>query len=142
MAVAPLKASASSSYGPSLGVARAPSSVRDAVASRASQIAELQGAHLAGTRAEASTPDNFEGFGPLARRPVVSTPPLQIPRFSIVGLAPMAYFAQERTDSASSSSANAASRGLGPHAAGKGAAVYESAKRSIDGAPQASYRFS
>lgn len=137
MAVSPVKTATSIGYSPA-SAARAPGAVRDAVFSSSSQISELQGAQLTGTRTDASTPDGFEGLGPQAAAKPQVVPQAQVPSFGSIGLAPMAYFAQERADAASSGLA----RGLGPQAASKGAGTYEFAKRTIQGGPENSYRYS
>jgi hypothetical protein len=140
MAVSPVKTATSIGYGLPAS-ARAPGGVRDASFSSASQISELQGAQIAGTRAEASTPDGFEGFGVQQKLAQPQAIQARVPSFSNVGLAPMAFFAQERTD-ANAASNNSLSRGLGPDASSKGAGTYESAKRTIQGGPEANYRYS
>ena len=56
-----------------------------------------------------------------------------------MGLAPMAYFAQERADGGSSPGAL---RNLGPNASSRGAGTYEFAKRTIEGGPESKYRYS
>ncbi|CAA6605505.1 hypothetical protein MTBLM1_60038 [Rhodospirillaceae bacterium LM-1] len=141
MAVNTVRGTVSIGYGPAT-TARASGVVRDAAFSQSSQISELSGAQLAGTRAEASTPDGFEGLG-VQHRLVAQqqAKQAQIPSFSSQGLVPMAFFAQERSD-ASAQSNNSLARGLGPNAAGKGAGTYESAKRNIEGGPEANYRYS
>ncbi|MBF0267710.1 MAG: hypothetical protein HQL44_03870 [Alphaproteobacteria bacterium] len=123
--------------------ARASGVVRDAAFSQSSQISELSGAQLTGTRADASTPDGFEGLGVQHRLAAQQqqTRQAQIPSFGSQGLVPMAFFAQERSE-ATAQSNNSLARGLGPHAAGKGAGTYESAKRNIEGGPEANYRYS
>lgn len=140
MAVQTVRSTDSVGYGP-VSAARAPGTVRDAVTSLASQINELNGAQLAGPRAEASTPDGFEGFGRLPKAAVAASQNMakQVPSFGSMGLAPMAYFAQERGDSAS---APGALRNLGPNASSRGAGTYEFAKRTIEGGPEARYRYS
>lgn len=141
MAVPTVRSTDSVGYG-SASVARAPGAVRDAVTSLGTQIDELNGSQLAGPRAEASTPDGFEGFGNLPRAAAAAawnSSARQLPNFSSMGLAPMAYFAQERSDSSSSSGSL---RNLGPNASSRGAGTYEFAKRTIEGGPEARYRYS
>lgn len=140
MAVQTVKSTDSVGYGPA-STARAPGAVRDAVTSLATQISELNGAQLAGPRADASTPDGFEGFGrlPKAMAATSQNTAKQLPSFGSMGLAPMAYFAQERGETSSSSGAL---RNLGPNASSRGAGTYEFAKRTIQGGPEANYRYS
>lgn len=141
MAVGTVKSTAGIGYGAATS-ARPSGAVRDAAYSQASQINELQGSQLTGTRAEASTPDGYEGLGQLAGRQPAATIRSQVPSFGMMGLAPMAYFAQERAESQPASQQTSLSRNLGPNAAGRGADTYESAKRTIEGGPEASYRYS
>ncbi|TAN52366.1 MAG: hypothetical protein EPN26_08000 [Rhodospirillales bacterium] len=141
MAVAAVKTVGDIGYGTSSSTARAPLSVRDAATSQAFQIGELQGSQLAGARAETSTPDGYEGTGPLPRQ-LAQITPTRVPNFGSVGLVPIAYFIQEKSEAQSSGSPNGLARGLGPHAANKGAGIYESSKRAIEGTAQENYRFS
>ncbi len=141
MAVAAVKTVGDVGYGSSSSTARAPLSVRDAASSRAYQIGELQGSQLAGARAETSTPDGYEGTGPLPRQ-LAQITPTRVPNFGNIGLVPIAYFIQEKSEAQASGPNSGLARGLGPHAANKGAGTYESAKRDIEGAAQENYRFS
>lgn len=139
MAVPTVRSTDSVGYGP-VSSARAPGAVRDAVTSLGTQIDALNGAQLAGPRAEASTPDGFEGFGNLPKAATAAqNTAKQLPSFGSIGLAPMAYFAQERGDTSSSSGAL---RNLGPNASSRGAGTYDFAKRTIAGVPEARYRYS
>lgn len=140
MAVSTVRSTDGVGYGLA-SVARAPGAVRDAVTSLGTQIDALNGSQLAGPRADASTPDGFEGFGnlPKAATAAAQNTAKQLPSFGSIGLAPMAYFAQERSDASSSSGSM---RNLGPNASSRGAGTYDFAKRTIAGEPEERYRYS